>query len=120
MFRLDWRIGARVARTRNKNRLVVGREVSVWEPIHQPIAEGVEPVGRIHLGDTVAGCIVARKLEIVDVDKNRDRKGTRLNSSHGSISYAVFCLKKKKQSQTAASRVGNQLCVCFLRGGKKS
>src|SRR5207245_10324238 len=26
---------------------------------------------------------------------NRDRKSTRLNSSHGSISYAVFCLKKK-------------------------
>src|SRR5207245_9084718 len=28
----------------------------------------------------------------------RDRKSTRLNSSHGSISYAVFCLKKKKHS----------------------
>src|SRR4051794_41418458 len=28
--------------------------------------------------------------------KNRDRKSTRLNSSHPSISYAVFCLKKKK------------------------
>src|SRR5690348_17890028 len=27
----------------------------------------------------------------------RDRKSTRLNSSHPSISYAVFCLKKKKQ-----------------------
>src|SRR5205809_8125691 len=27
--------------------------------------------------------------------KNRDRKSTRLNSSHGYISYAVFCLKKK-------------------------
>src|SRR5690242_21096608 len=27
--------------------------------------------------------------------KNRDRKSTRLNSSHMSISYAVFCLKKK-------------------------
>src|SRR5438128_3968769 len=27
-----------------------------------------------------------------------DRKSTRLNSSHGSISYAVFCLKKKKKS----------------------
>src|SRR3989337_551194 len=27
---------------------------------------------------------------------SRDRKSTRLNSSHGSISYAVFCLKKKK------------------------
>src|SRR5207245_4666430 len=28
-----------------------------------------------------------------------DRKSTRLNSSHGSISYAVFCLKKKKNVQ---------------------
>src|SRR5207245_10722971 len=28
--------------------------------------------------------------------QRRDRKSTRLNSSHGSISYAVFCLKKKK------------------------
>src|SRR2546429_3516218 len=28
-----------------------------------------------------------------------DRKSTRLNSSHGYISYAVFCLKKKKNSQ---------------------
>src|SRR5256884_5451329 len=30
---------------------------------------------------------------------NRDRKSTRLNSSHGYISYAVFCLKKKKNIQ---------------------
>src|SRR5438067_6917411 len=29
-----------------------------------------------------------------------DRKSTRLNSSHVSISYAVFCLKKKKKTQT--------------------
>src|SRR5438128_6361838 len=29
-----------------------------------------------------------------------DRKSTRLNSSHGSISYAVFCLKKKKDTET--------------------
>src|SRR5215470_8621170 len=28
-----------------------------------------------------------------------DRKSTRLNSSHGSISYAVFCLKKKKKQE---------------------
>src|SRR2546429_4475298 len=28
-------------------------------------------------------------------DEHRDRKSTRLNSSHGYISYAVFCLKKK-------------------------
>src|SRR3712207_6895677 len=29
-------------------------------------------------------------------DEERDRKSTRLNSSHANISYAVFCLKKKK------------------------
>src|SRR2546429_5959679 len=31
-------------------------------------------------------------------DKQVDRKSTRLNSSHGYISYAVFCLKKKKNT----------------------
>src|SRR2546422_8454137 len=31
-------------------------------------------------------------------DHDRDRKSTRLNSSHGYISYAVFCLKKKKKN----------------------
>src|SRR5689334_23982168 len=31
--------------------------------------------------------------------ERRDRKSTRLNSSHSSISYAVFCLKKKKKKQ---------------------
>src|SRR5438128_3720043 len=34
-------------------------------------------------------------------DLPQDRKSTRLNSSHGSISYAVFCLKKKKIGQPA-------------------
>src|SRR5438874_2851416 len=33
-----------------------------------------------------------------------DRKSTRLNSSHVEISYAVFCLKKKKQTQTTHHR----------------
>src|SRR2546422_7592894 len=33
---------------------------------------------------------------------NPDRKSTRLNSSHGYISYAVFCLKKKKTSHRQA------------------
>src|SRR5258707_10959000 len=32
----------------------------------------------------------------------RDRKSTRLNSSHANISYAVFCLKKKKSSRSRA------------------
>src|SRR5437588_3487749 len=33
-----------------------------------------------------------------------DRKSTRLNSSHTVISYAVFCLKKKKQTKTASKK----------------
>src|SRR5438270_2141247 len=34
----------------------------------------------------------------------RDRKSTRLNSSHSQISYAVFCLKKKKKNTTTHTR----------------
>src|SRR3712207_8661283 len=36
----------------------------------------------------------------VGVDRDVDRKSTRLNSSHANISYAVFCLKKKKTRYT--------------------
>src|SRR2546422_4565110 len=39
-------------------------------------------------------------------DAARDRKSTRLNSSHGYISYAVFCLKKKKNEKK-----GGEVCV---------
>src|SRR2546422_3806946 len=35
--------------------------------------------------------------------QKRDRKSTRLNSSHGYISYAVFCLKKKKKKKRQSS-----------------
>src|SRR5207245_10399294 len=44
----------------------------------------------------VAGLKLDRQL----ADELTDRKSTRLNSSHGSISYAVFCLKKKKTKTT--------------------
>src|SRR5438445_3268045 len=37
--------------------------------------------------------------------KRRDRKSTRLNSSHANISYAVFCLKKKKNSNRTPAEV---------------
>src|SRR5687768_1126543 len=39
------------------------------------------------------------------VRKREDRKSTRLNSSHGYISYAVFCLKKKKHHAVEADSV---------------
>src|SRR2546429_3809772 len=38
-------------------------------------------------------------LKAKSFGENTDRKSTRLNSSHGYISYAVFCLKKKKKVQ---------------------
>src|SRR5437868_13293927 len=38
------------------------------------------------------------------VRRSRDRKSTRLNSSHVSISYAVFCLKKKKENNIHITR----------------
>src|SRR2546429_5402358 len=40
----------------------------------------------------------AFEVLIVQLEGVGDRKSTRLNSSHGYISYAVFCLKKKKKS----------------------
>src|SRR2546422_6233517 len=51
--------------------------------------------GRLHhseysLCTAVTGCTACAR---------RDRKSTRLNSSHGYISYAVFCLKKKKTNR---------------------
>src|SRR5690625_5663764 len=41
----------------------------------------------------------AAEFRVRFIDDDEDRKSTRLNSSHVAISYAVFCLKKKKLSQ---------------------
>src|SRR2546429_5243347 len=46
------------------------------------------------------GILRAASLAHFSMKMIRDRKSTRLNSSHGYISYAVFCLKKKKQIST--------------------
>src|SRR5690348_17875072 len=40
----------------------------------------------------------ASRIVTLPIQSQGDRKSTRLNSSHPSISYAVFCLKKEKQS----------------------
>src|SRR2546422_10204566 len=49
--------------------------------------------------DTMVDRVTTRFVEhaVENLRGNRDRKSTRLNSSHGYISYAVFCLKKKKK-----------------------
>src|SRR5258707_11773821 len=38
---------------------------------------------------------------VITVTPSEDRKSTRLNSSHANISYAVFCLKKKKKDDSS-------------------
>src|SRR2546429_5363346 len=68
-------------------------------PRQRPVADVAHPVeilGAPVIGDDVdavflAGFVFLHRL---------DRKSTRLNSSHGYISYAVFCLKKKKKKKT--------------------
>src|SRR2546422_9630487 len=44
-------------------------------------------------------CSVPRHRRRFGAARHPDRKSTRLNSSHGYISYAVFCLKKKKKKE---------------------
>src|SRR2546422_6738731 len=48
----------------------------------------------------------AGNLYLISGSFVRDRKSTRLNSSHGYISYAVFCLKKKKHIWFSGNRFG--------------
>src|SRR5256885_8835065 len=50
--------------------------------------------------DGTTGTVVLRRVLEVLGAKTGDRKSTRLNSSHLVISYAVFCLKKKKPLST--------------------
>src|SRR5438270_2304427 len=58
-----------------------------------------------------------------DYSGKKDRKSTRLNSSHSQISYAVFCLKKKKKknntkfrsSYTMSHLLDTQLSLCIIR-----
>src|SRR2546430_9932198 len=50
----------------------------------------------------------------------QDRKSTRLNSSHSQISYAVFCLKKKKCHDSGAASLAQARsagCAALLAGG---
>src|SRR5947209_18636344 len=64
----------------------------IWKiAINQAIANGQAWIHRARRGRPVVIPVYA------DSGANQDRKSTRLNSSHANISYAVFCLKKKKQ-----------------------
>src|SRR5699024_12527611 len=77
--------------TRRSSDLIFRRDIADIRPFHTnnsriiaqfPVQLSMADINRIHLGGAVL---------------QQDRKSTRLNSSHVSISYAVFCLKKKNK-----------------------
>src|SRR5437867_8469658 len=56
---------------------------------------------RLDVGEEGVLLGAVESMDLVDEeDRARDRKSTRLNSSHRTISYAVFCLNKKKNHTT--------------------
>src|SRR2546422_4590549 len=79
-------------------------------PPRLPVLPGAAPVraspaagrggGATHLDAQLPPAVVGRQDRLAaflaELVARRDRKSTRLNSSHGYISYAVFCFKKKK------------------------
>src|SRR5437870_10423023 len=54
------------------------------------------------------GCATPAESRRANRQIMKDRKSTRLNSSHVAISYAVFCLKKKNKKQTECCYVGDE------------
>src|SRR5437879_11237757 len=61
-------------------------------------------VSRVHDHHGIAGRDAGGRVDDRGPDRSEDRKSTRLNSSHRCISYAVFCLKKKKNLGMQPSR----------------
>src|SRR5690625_6325056 len=55
------------------------------------------PLFKNHVRAVLAFSVVSGVVKLLDATTNKDRKSTRLNSSHVAISYAVFCLKNKKK-----------------------
>src|SRR6478736_7669076 len=50
-----------------------------------------------------------RRISMRPRNRRRDRKSTRLNSSHSQISYAVFCLKNKKRNNKISKSKQNNI-----------
>src|SRR3712207_8435135 len=64
-------------------------------------SKGVNPDEVVAVGAAIQGAILNKESGV-------DRKSTRLNSSHANISYAVFCLKKKKKKVMVIYLVHNR------------
>src|SRR2546422_3498623 len=79
-------------------------------PIYGAKAKSKETVPAEAIAGPEAEAVVPEEVEVAEevpeIEGIEDRKSTRLNSSHGYISYAVFCLKKKnKRSRQTSNTV---------------
>src|SRR2546427_6211918 len=70
---------------------------AVGGPRPAPLQVRARHAGRVGLAPRREVLVPGRVAAAVD-PRRADRKSTRLNSSHSQISYAVFCLKKKKKT----------------------
>src|SRR2546430_6632390 len=64
--------------------------------IRRPPRSTLFPYTTLFRSTIYPGGVLGKPADHWDLIKNGDRKSTRLNSSHSQISYAVFCLKKKR------------------------
>src|SRR2546427_1440292 len=91
-------------------------ERTVLAPVHRLVRETVSMNGIVLVLATLAGLLFARRITgpvqaLTSAARAvRDRKSTRLNSSHSQISYAVFCLKKKKRCRARPLRGRRSRC----------
>src|SRR5256884_3740166 len=81
--------GARL-RVKDGEHVTHGQILAEWDPFTFSIL--TETAGSVKFDDLRPGLTIEEQVDEV----TGDRKSTRLNSSHGYISYAVFCLKKKR------------------------
>src|SRR2546429_6354104 len=77
-------------------------------------SDRTEPARRMPAATSRPTTWVLNKKNCFGVGCAADRKSTRLNSSHGYISYAVFCLKKKKIKPKSPSRLSHLLSTTHV------
>src|SRR3712207_8664148 len=75
----------------------------IVSPLISLMKDQVDSLVQSSVSEAATGALGPQGLGMSEIGR-RDRKSTRLNSSHANISYAVFCLKKKSHKLPVTSR----------------
>src|SRR2546421_2962700 len=86
-----------------------GARLGARDQVHAPAGAVIDNVVVEHVVGADGG-------PFIDAIGGADRKSTRLNSSHDQISYAVFCLKKKKKSPNRTTKSYKEHGLCYMSG----